>query len=117
MTDLEITRLCAKAMGIKIRLWNEHMQNACYVVADNQLLPTTYGPLHDDAQSMALFYWLVGQCLQRHWEISIDGYLRIWPDAGHADDWESGFGPVDSPAAWRRAICECAAHMQQRGER
>lgn len=97
MTDLEITKLCAQAMGYELP-GNEWAVNA----------PDFYHPLGDDAQAMALVKKLGLVCDPQHdglhnpeypgWEVShislpLD-YLAISPSLN-------------------RAICECVANMQK----
>lgn len=92
MKDLEITRLCAEAMGIQIHLIAEpefHVSNSPYYE-----IPTLcegrnpiYDPLHDDAQAMALLKRFFGPCLDSitaHWHNSNDATFNL-----------------------NRAICEC----------
>ena len=99
MTDLEITRLCAEAMGIECTL----------LAGDWRITPyhnKEYDPLHNDAQAMALAkrFGLVmdpqhdGQDFASDpgWEVShpsTGDELFICPDLN-------------------RAICECVAKMQ-----
>jgi hypothetical protein len=103
MTDLEITRLCAVAMGYDEFGW----QTAGIVTGTDIpiLLPTgriRYDPLHDDAQAMALLK-----------------YNQLMVESNAVDFWcvKGWFG---KEIAWKlfegdnlnRAICECIANMQ-----
>lgn len=92
MTDLEITRLCAEAMGLhqvdRYRFANVHGQEA------------EYTPLHDDAQAMALV---------KKFHPYIDGLLM--------DDWtvaftNGAFSYEVRDKDLNRAICECCAKLQ-----
>ena len=109
MTDLEITRLCAEAMGPEsesgIRLDGLAGEGEPYSIRGRR----PYDPLHDDAQAMALVK-----------KMQLD--IRRCHESGH-----------DSPLHWRvyeeysndglkcagkntdlnRAICECVAKMQK----
>ena len=90
MTDLEITRLCAEAMGWEVfeeggNLW----ERAGLVI---------YRPLHDDAQAMALvkkFRLSIGTDADQ-WYLVLPDYP--YKETNHAD--------------LNRAICECVAKMQ-----
>ena len=93
--DLEITKLCAEAMGIKGWLTGDDPM----VTNDRGEFIEPYDPLHDDAQAMALVKKF-GLDLIRHKPIS---------------QWSSYFGNgVFSQADdLNRAICECVAKMQK----
>lgn len=93
MTDLEITKLCAEAMGTRL--------------AYDQELPVhdgwkEYRPLRDDAQAMALLK-----------KFGLSVYRVHWPDeaAWYAEERQSGATGKGKSA--NRAICECVAKMQQ----
>lgn len=89
MTDLEITKLCAEAMGYRFKnsagVWDLHDAGQ------------NFNPLHDDEQAMELV---------KQFHIAIG-----WNDPG----W-GAFGQHDK--RWvnsldlNRAICECVARMQ-----
>jgi hypothetical protein len=89
MTDLEMTKLCAEAMGLKSRPTKHN---------DQDVLPMHdgYDPLHDDAQAMALVK---------------EFNLRIgwFPEPGVAGNW----GAYTYNADLNRAIVECVAKMQK----
>ena len=51
MTDLEMTKLCAEAMGYKIVYPNDA---SLPIAIESELGAGLYNPLHDDAQAMAL---------------------------------------------------------------
>lgn len=102
MTDLEIARLCAEAMGLKFEvnpnggIWIPAWPNAVSAIKD-------YDPLHDDAQAHALV---------RAFNILLMPGIRTPKGRGpwHAEikspDWESYSTDLN------RAICECVAKMQ-----
>mgnify|MGYP001617981049 CR=1 FL=1 len=89
MTDLEMTKLCAEAMGLEI-FWAE-------------ALPITapkgcpYDPLHDDAQAMALV---------KKFHIALG-----WNDPGWGAFGQHDKRWVNNPDL-NRAIVECVAKMQ-----
>tara|TARA_R110000868_G_scaffold90751_1_gene251504 strand:+ start:316 stop:657 length:342 start_codon:yes stop_codon:yes gene_type:complete len=108
MSDLEITRLCAEAMGLPVRaspFGGGHpfvpCGNAERDVVDSQGPLKIYDPLHDDAQAMALVKTFK---------------LRIDRDRGIPERWgvfsKPTFGDVHINADLNRAICECCARMQ-----
>jgi hypothetical protein len=100
MTDLEMTKLCAEAMGIP------------YLGEDNQLFPKAivatepslhvYAPLDDDAQAMAL----------------VKKFLpRIEPPTGAYSYWRVYRGDLEICSEnLNRAIVECVAKMQKSRE-
>lgn len=94
MTDLEMTKLCAEAMGWN---WKEH---GSLFISSGTGPWEAYDPLHDDAQAMALvkkFDLMVSpKLLQRpRWFVS-DGTLGR---GGYSVD-------------LNRAIVECVAKLQ-----
>lgn len=94
MTDAEITRLCAEAMGI--RLWHE---------GGNQIMSglvstgKKYDPLHDDVQAMALVK-------QFRPQIDWSAGEKVWVSMG------KHFVSA-RPDELSHAICECVAKMQK----
>ena len=52
MTDLEITKLCAEAMGLEVPSWS--VKATVLTVYDSAGVLSRYDPLHDDTQAMAL---------------------------------------------------------------
>lgn len=108
LTDLEITRACAKAMG--------------YRIIENDLLPgiycgdlpprrnftsNQYDPLHDDAQAMALvkrFRINIDQDKNYNDGVPFIAWARL-PDGG----WHSA-------PDLNRAICLCVAALAQERE-
>lgn len=105
MTDLEITRLCAEAMGMEVTYvnWPEPETDRSKKVIHAKFpdeKPIHYYPLHDDAQAMALVKRFT---LEPRWNIERQKWLvsksyRIDPSA-----WSGNLN---------RAICECVAKMQ-----
>jgi hypothetical protein len=105
MTDLEMTKLCAEAMGLKVISWNGTLKlsNTNDGKLDLDIPYETYKPLHDDAQAMALVKKL---------------HLALgWDTKWYAD----GTCTVDDPDVafiynddLNRAVVECVAKMQFR---
>ena len=105
MTDLEITRLCAEAMGYHQRKITDGGAKVWIIPhhPDPQCAPSAvvYDPLHDDAQAMAL----VKKCgLNLTTSTINDDTELLWC----ADD-EAVFSENTD---LNRAICECVAKMQ-----
>ena len=105
MTDLEMTRLCAEAMGLVIRelpvTVEESIRAHCVEYQSrhfyNQWL--LYDPLHEDEQAMAL----VKKCR-----------LGVTAAPCEYGTWAvSGVGCGTLNESLNRAICECVAKMQQ----
>lgn len=99
MTDLEITRLCAQAMGVDV---HESTFNSGRI----GLFPRTgyeYEPLHDDAECMAMV---------KKFRIWIMWDAEICNCSIAADDEEKD-GFVTQGSDLNRAICECVAKFQQ----
>lgn len=108
LTDLEITKLCAEAMGLHI---TDEAQNghAVWVAATD--VPAheaeyVYDPLRKDAQAMALvkkfkleprFAGKIGTSWHGQWLVTQHNARE--PLANHSD--------------LNRAICECVAKMQR----
>ena len=110
MTDLEITKLCAEAMGVEHRVDGvsvltfglDHEYGICFM----------YDPLHDDAQAMAL----VKKC-----DITIargTNYFVVqhWYEMPGYEKYDTAEAPMrvlrSTNASLNRAICECVAKMQ-----
>ena len=93
MTDLEITRLCAEAMGVKLGNFQTN--------DDDDRVPIDsynfYMPLHDDAQAMALVKKFEITTLPQRGKWSV---VCAWMGSDLHDD-------------LNRAICECVAKMQK----
>lgn len=96
MTDLEINKACAEAMGIAVhdnnrgQLWVTHGSTD---MRDFDL----YDPLHDDAQAMAL----VKHCKLAISVLRIGGWMVGHESIGWAEN-----------ADLNRAICECVARIK-----
>ena len=116
MTDLEITRACARAMGYvglkPLRELCPWMEASCALYDPSSLedgQPTfVFDPLHDDAQAMALV---------KKFHLQIN----IWNELSTARGLlEAGWWRVDSQSQnvtarhgdLNRAICECVAKMK-----
>jgi len=90
MTDLEITKACAEAMGYKLDDTPQHHVRAYIGMAVQD-----YWPLTDDAQAMALVKKFAKAIVRRKegdWSINLNG-------ARNAD--------------LNRAICECVAKIKE----
>jgi hypothetical protein len=110
MTDLEMTKLCAEAMGIdfgpELAATNDIQARQHEAMMKERI--AAYDPLHDDAQCFALvkrFHmfiegrWLFSDEKTRPWEVEInDGEDSAW-QAANSD--------------LNRAIVECVAKMQR----
>jgi len=100
MSDLEITRLCAEAMGIKSQLIDSAL-GRFYAHPGGYL----YDPLHDDTQAMAL---------AKRFMLEVDFF------AGQAQKGEytklSERFTCWNDESINYAICECVAKMQQAKE-
>ena len=100
VTDLEITKLCAEAMGYKFTRLNPYELSGILVngIVDEE---SRYDPIHDDAQAMALVKKF---------------HVAIGWNADQTPTW--GAFRQDTKK-WcvslylNRAICECVAKMQQ----
>jgi len=95
ITDFEMTKLCAEAMGI-------------HEIGE-------YNPLHDDTQAMALEWWLI-QCGTLRFSFS--NRKMLWAKKEHGPDGVSHVGwrfrlPCDTPDLKRRAIVYCVATLYQ----
>lgn len=97
MTDLEMTKLCAEAMGYS----EVHKKgDAVYSKAFGERVPGIYWPIEDDAQAMALV---------RKYRLCLEpvgyrgGYRCAFVPWGNADERGSTIN---------RAIVKCVAKMQ-----
>ena len=102
MTDLEITRLCAQAMGYTSKPLLSLSDIILFVTipSGHPLLPDhteRYDPLHDDAQAMALVK-------KFHIGLAWSGYWSAY---------EQGNGASGSSADLNYSICECVAKMMK----
>ena len=105
MTDLEITRLCAEAMGLNFK-GDEYGQVFSMTGADS--LTCLYDPLHDDAQAMALLRHMIEINDNERWEIS--NHVVYYQ---HRDFNYTQLGGFYKSEHLNRAIVECVAKMQK----
>ena len=105
MTDLEITRLCAEAMGVPLdkcsqKRWDQSSSVYGEEIHRSGFFQEEYRPLNDDAQAMALVRKFH---LEPRWGMTREAWL-VTPSY------------EDCPYSWsvdlNRAICECVAKMQ-----
>lgn len=98
MTDLEITRLCAEAMGYEDKSVGVSV-GGIMVKHHHHFI---YDPLTDDAQAMALV---------KRFKLT-----PVWSEDGELVScrypWEAGEHASGYHASILRAICECVANMQ-----
>lgn len=106
MTDLELTRLCAEAMGHPHLHVEENFMESrgqlfymYHPIDADRPQFSLYDPLHDDAQAMALV---------KRFPIQIEGY----PDDRHVCLFDSGsvFTTMNVKDL-NRAVVECVARM------
>ena len=102
MTDLEMTTLCAEAIGLHV---GRIIVDSVFVCDSDEDIPTIqYDPLHDDAQAMALVKKFALCVWQATWNPDQPWYVeafRASPEYRFA-------GNVDL----NRAIVECVSRMQ-----
>ena len=88
LTDIDITRLCARAMGdLPVMVEHEGKMRFGY----KSCMGPLYDPLHYDSQAMAL----------------VKRFRREWQMRDAIDNWSRGVGDD-----LNRAICLCVARMQ-----
>ena len=107
MTDLEITKLCAEAVG---KDWAEEVAYRKRMDGEWRTLGTRpdYDPLHDDAQAMALDSILI----EENYSIAFhaEWFARYeYPSGLHTFEF---YGDMTKPENRRRARCECVAKMR-----
>ena len=108
MTDLEITRLCAEAMGYTAIPYEDFPPGKALrvqvAIADKQSLPSAiwYWPLKDDAQAMELVkhFWL---CIQPP-QFDEHAMWHVWRHP--KPNYTALHGRLN------RAVCLCIAQMQ-----
>ena len=106
MTDLEITKLCAEAMGIELRAAEGGEAKEWAIQATDSSI---YDPLHDDAQAMALVKKFqldivapAGRKYTAWWAHQVIGFnFRGEPIVSYGGNHEN----------LNRAICETVAKM------
>ena len=111
MTDLEITKLCAEAMGLcghpvreGMEMWTkEGWGNNKDAIVLHHSCWRIWNPLHDDAQAMALVKKLDLE-IHRPW-----GGWMVVPVVYQRRAMELH----SSDHSLNRAICECVAEMQK----
>ena len=111
MTDLEITKLCAEAMGLDFHVADidgGEIWVRCPPMKPPAMYSYRYNPLCNDAQAMELV---------RKFQLDISAPLNDgdrW-DVSRGDDtrW-SGYAAMSSNQDLNRAICECVAKMEQK---
>ena len=96
MTDLEITKLCAEAMG-----YAPYSDDRSFCGRGEPFLPLT-----DDAQAMALVKKLRLRVLPQ-----ANGYWCV--DNGEPTPYARGAYWLASAETLNRAVCECASQMQK----
>ena len=101
MTDLEMTKLCAEAMGLGGKEVNNQWRLVMMMPLESYVV--LYDPLHDDAQAMALV---------EKFELWIDKHIAgdIWNAHVIADTGPTHMGESEN---LNRAIVECVAKMQK----
>ena len=101
MTDLELTRLCAEAMGIEICARHSHLWPHYFDGSINEWgEDVRYDPLHNDAQAMALV---------KKMDLRINRERHGTRYAVHTAQYQNMIMDADL----NRAICECVANMQK----
>lgn len=95
MTDIEITKLCARAMGIKVF----RPENRSGWWEGSVLFATPYEPLRDDAQAMALVKRFPLETLA-----AMTNHIRVSANVPEM---------IERALGLNRAICECVAKMEK----
>jgi hypothetical protein len=101
MTDLEMTKLCAEAMGWEFESYSDSIGQLGRALKDGKTWYAPYWPLTDDAQAMAL--------VKRF-------RLEIYPVGGtNGQNWSANGGrhAIGDAKDLNRAIVECVAKMQK----
>jgi hypothetical protein len=115
MTDLEITKLCAEAMGYVLEPYPKGFRvrepevdgipgHVLYSISEYATATQHYDPLHDDAQAMALVKKLEICC----WKQTPKVVWQAWSDTGLVNRQRS-----TEHKDLNLAICECVAKMQR----
>jgi hypothetical protein len=107
MTDLEMTKLCAEAMGYHTLVSNK-WPLMVWPSADSQA-GFIYNPLHDDAQVMALIRWLVGY--NENEKLEISNHVVLYAKRGFTYTQFGDFSGSDNHL--NRAIVECVAKARR----
>ena len=101
MTDLEITKLCAEAMGVRL-------VPEIYRGKERYRMTNAYDPIHNDAQAMSLDSWLL--------ERGAVHIQRTQFEFFDDDRYGATFtikADIGNPRNCRRARAECVARMQK----
>lgn len=116
MTDLEMTRLCAKAMGIKVQLIAEpefHFSDCPYysIPYPSEAPNARCDPLHDDEQAFAALVYLLSSGVR----VVIENNAMQGKHYGKRPIMmvEDKIYEIETPEKFRRAIVECVANMQK----
>lgn len=105
MTDLELTKLCAKAMELTPDQPSSLKDRPHWYCRDKNGAHIIYDPLHDDTQAMALVKRFGLVCEPSGLHDTGERWWRIWcVDSLHKTDVTT----IDL----NRAIVECVAKMQ-----
>ena len=105
MTDLEMTRLCAEAMGYEFgKVIGEYSQDQIRFIGkvgiNNEITwERKYDPIRDDAQAMALV---------KKFLLVIKNTTNGW----YCESADDGIGDGNYSGDLNRAIVECVAKMQ-----
>ncbi len=111
MTDLELTRKCAEAMGFTLKtLENGRTQvlqdgEVAYMIAPDFKIIQLYDPLHNDAQCFALVKRFELRLQEPEAEPSNDRRWRVTA-------WEP-YKTVAQHTDLNRAVCECVAQLRK----
>lgn len=101
MTDLEMTKLCAVAMGYSVVKGDRRYKNGMAIATEDGEPVTNYDPLAHDAQAMALVKKFT---------------LRIDRSKGIPERWgvysRRDYGDMTMNDDLNRAIVQCVAQMQ-----
>jgi hypothetical protein len=117
MSDLEITKACAMAMGMcvveaRIDTYHGSRVRAFPVRTDHQAAPSAilYDPLHDDAQAMELVKKFI---LDANWSWGAKKWCAVsWGE--QTDDRGTDMLAEAQSTDLNRAICECVAKLSTR---
>ena len=106
--DLEITRLCARAAGVTVTTKHKVFSEGEYCVTKNG---TVYDPMNDSAQALELEERLRMDIYHFRAE---DGTEMV--QVSKAFDQHTDINQVEPVTDLLRAICVCAARVQQARE-
>ena len=111
MTDLELTKACAEAMGLRVQLIAEpkfHFADCPYycIPTPTEAPNPKYDPLHDDTQAMALVK-------KFHLHIGYNDINKSWYVAETLAWWKAFLDKSVFNTDLNHAIVECVAKLQQ----